>query len=118
MNLERELLKPPNMVPRQSLKLLQKESTNSAGNRTYVPPTSSRNGVKASTMNYHEPIFLLVILSTDVLNACYRYAKQLLPQHGVLKDYELNGKFIHTEIVRDGYSARATNLQQFEAINR
>lgn len=38
--------------------------------------------------------------------------------HGVLKDYELNGKMIHTEIVRHGYSARATNLQMFEAVSR
>ncbi|KAI1865667.1 hypothetical protein JX265_007990 [Neoarthrinium moseri] len=38
--------------------------------------------------------------------------------HGVLKDYELNGKMIHTEIVHEGYSARATNLQMFEAISR
>ncbi|ORY58806.1 nucleotide-diphospho-sugar transferase [Pseudomassariella vexata] len=38
--------------------------------------------------------------------------------HGVLKDYELNGKTIHTEIVSEGYSARATNLQMFEAISR
>lgn len=38
--------------------------------------------------------------------------------HGVLKDYELNGKMIHTEIVSEGYSARATNLQMFEAISR
>lgn len=37
--------------------------------------------------------------------------------HGVLKDYELNGKMIHTEIVSEGYSARAVNLQMFEAIS-
>ncbi|KAH8668622.1 eIF4-gamma/eIF5/eIF2-epsilon [Xylariales sp. PMI_506] len=37
--------------------------------------------------------------------------------HGVLKDYELNGKMIHTEIVTEGYSARATNLQMFKAIS-
>ncbi|KAF7522894.1 hypothetical protein G7054_g11973 [Neopestalotiopsis clavispora] len=38
--------------------------------------------------------------------------------HGVLKDYELNGKMIHTEIVSEGYSARASNLQMFEAVSR
>ncbi|KAK8088497.1 translation initiation factor eIF-2B subunit epsilon [Apiospora hydei] len=38
--------------------------------------------------------------------------------HGVLKDYELNGKMIHTEIVSDGYAARATNFQMYEAIGR
>ncbi|KAH9906059.1 nucleotide-diphospho-sugar transferase [Xylariomycetidae sp. FL2044] len=38
--------------------------------------------------------------------------------HGVLKDWELNGKMIHTEIVREGYSARATNLQMYDAISR
>ena len=37
--------------------------------------------------------------------------------HGVLKDWELNGKMIHTEIVRDGYSARANNLQMYETIS-
>ena len=38
--------------------------------------------------------------------------------HGVLKDYELNGKMIHTEIVSEGYAARATNFQMYEAISR
>lgn len=38
--------------------------------------------------------------------------------HGVLKDYELNGKMVHTEIVSDGYAARATNFQMYEAIGR
>lgn len=38
--------------------------------------------------------------------------------HGVLKDWELNGKLIHTEIVQEGYSARASNLQLYEAISR
>ncbi|KAI1112541.1 eIF4-gamma/eIF5/eIF2-epsilon [Nemania sp. NC0429] len=37
--------------------------------------------------------------------------------HGVLKDWELNGKLIHTEIVTEGYSARATNLQMYDAIS-
>lgn len=39
--------------------------------------------------------------------------------HGVLKDYELNGKMIHTEIiVNEGYGARASNLQMYDAISR
>ncbi|GAW24392.1 hypothetical protein ANO14919_139760 [Xylariales sp. No.14919] len=37
--------------------------------------------------------------------------------HGVLKDWELNGKMIHTDIVAEGYSARATNLQMYDAIS-
>jgi translation initiation factor eIF-2B subunit epsilon len=38
--------------------------------------------------------------------------------HGVLKDYELNGKTIHVEIVDDHYAARAHNLQVYEAISK
>ncbi|KAI1121725.1 eIF4-gamma/eIF5/eIF2-epsilon, partial [Nemania abortiva] len=38
--------------------------------------------------------------------------------HGVLKDWELNGKMIHTEIVSEGYCARATNLQMYDAMSR
>ncbi|KAI1433823.1 eIF4-gamma/eIF5/eIF2-epsilon [Xylaria sp. CBS 124048] len=38
--------------------------------------------------------------------------------HGVLKDWELNGKLIHTEIVTEGYCARAMNLQMYDAITR
>ncbi|PSR92337.1 nucleotide-diphospho-sugar transferase [Coniella lustricola] len=38
--------------------------------------------------------------------------------HGVLKDWELNGKFIYTEIVEEGYAARASNLQMYDAISR
>jgi translation initiation factor eIF-2B subunit epsilon len=38
--------------------------------------------------------------------------------HGVLKDYELNGKTIHMEVVTDHYAARASNLQEYEAISK
>jgi translation initiation factor eIF-2B subunit epsilon len=38
--------------------------------------------------------------------------------HGVLKDYELNGKTIHTEIVENHYAARVFNLQSYEAISK
>lgn len=38
--------------------------------------------------------------------------------HGVLKDFELNGKFIYTEIVNSGYAARASNLQMYDSITR
>ncbi|KAF5022878.1 hypothetical protein F66182_5070 [Fusarium sp. NRRL 66182] len=38
--------------------------------------------------------------------------------HGVLKDWELNGKMIYTEICEEGYAARASNLQQYDAVSR
>lgn len=38
--------------------------------------------------------------------------------HGVLKDFELNGKFIYTEVVEQGYAARANNLQMYDSITR
>ena len=38
--------------------------------------------------------------------------------HGVLKDYELNGKTIHTEIVSDHYAARVSNLQAYDAVSK
>lgn len=38
--------------------------------------------------------------------------------HGVLKDWELNGKLIYTEIVNDGYAARASNLQLYQSITQ
>lgn len=38
--------------------------------------------------------------------------------HGVLKDFELNGKLIFTEIVESGYAARASNLQMYDSITR
>ncbi len=38
--------------------------------------------------------------------------------HGVLKDYELNGKTIHTEIVEEYYAARVQNLQSYEAVSK
>ena len=37
---------------------------------------------------------------------------------GVLKDYELNGKTVHTHIVSDNYAARAKNMRMYDAINR
>ncbi|KAL1852646.1 translation initiation factor eIF-2B epsilon subunit, GEF [Paecilomyces lecythidis] len=37
---------------------------------------------------------------------------------GVLKDYELNGKTIHTHIVKDHYAARVRNLKAYDAISK
>ena len=37
---------------------------------------------------------------------------------GVLKDYELNGKTIHSYIIRDHYAARARNLKAYDAISK
>ena len=37
---------------------------------------------------------------------------------GVLKDYELNGKTIHTHIVKDHYAARARNLKAYDAVSK
>ncbi|KAL2263117.1 hypothetical protein VTK26DRAFT_8138 [Humicola hyalothermophila] len=38
--------------------------------------------------------------------------------HGVLKDWELNGKMIYAEILDEGYAARASNLQMYDCISR
>ncbi|KAL8974324.1 MAG: hypothetical protein Q9197_001444 [Variospora fuerteventurae] len=37
---------------------------------------------------------------------------------GVLKDFELNGKTIHTHIVADRYAARARSLRAYDAVSR
>lgn len=37
---------------------------------------------------------------------------------GVLKDYELNGKTIHTHIIKDDYAARVRNLKAYDAISK
>lgn len=37
---------------------------------------------------------------------------------GVLKDYELNGKTIHTHIVKDHYAARVRSLRAYDAVSR
>ncbi|EFW99941.1 translation initiation factor eif-2b epsilon [Grosmannia clavigera kw1407] len=38
--------------------------------------------------------------------------------HNVLKDWELNGKLIFTDIVTDGYAARASSLQMYDGVCR
>lgn len=38
--------------------------------------------------------------------------------HGVLKDYELNGKTIHTELVSHHYAARVSSLAAYEGVSR
>lgn len=38
--------------------------------------------------------------------------------YGVLKDYELNGKTIHTHIVHDHYAARVRNLKAYDAVSK
>ncbi|KAL4874517.1 nucleotide-diphospho-sugar transferase [Aspergillus karnatakaensis] len=42
--------------------------------------------------------------------------KQFL--YGVLKDYELNGKTIHTHIIQDHYVARVRNLKAYDAVSK
>ncbi|KAL5361351.1 nucleotide-diphospho-sugar transferase [Aspergillus floccosus] len=42
--------------------------------------------------------------------------KQFL--YGVLKDYELNGKTIHTHIIKDCYAARVRNLKAYDAVTK
>ncbi|KAJ5707802.1 translation initiation factor eIF-2B subunit epsilon [Penicillium malachiteum] len=37
---------------------------------------------------------------------------------GVLKDYELNGKTIHTHIIKDDYAARVRNLKAYDAVSK
>ena len=37
---------------------------------------------------------------------------------GVLKDYELNGKTIHTHITRDQYAARVRSLKAYDAVSK
>lgn len=38
--------------------------------------------------------------------------------YGVLKDYELNGKTIHTHIIKDDYAARVRNLKAYDAVSK
>ncbi|KAG9873229.1 nucleotide-diphospho-sugar transferase, partial [Aureobasidium melanogenum] len=38
--------------------------------------------------------------------------------HSVLKDYELNGKTIHTHIVDEHYAARVKNLRAYDAVTK
>lgn len=38
--------------------------------------------------------------------------------YGVLKDYELNGKTIHTHIIKDHYAARVRNLKAYDAVSK
>lgn len=38
--------------------------------------------------------------------------------YGVLKDYELNGKTIHTHIIKEDYAARVRNLKAYDAISK
>ncbi|KAJ5679713.1 translation initiation factor eIF-2B subunit epsilon [Penicillium macrosclerotiorum] len=37
---------------------------------------------------------------------------------GVLKDYDLNGKTIHTHIIKEDYAARVRNLKAYDAISK
>lgn len=38
--------------------------------------------------------------------------------HGVLKDYELNGKTIHVHIIDDHFASRVSNLRAYDALTR
>ncbi|KAI1080999.1 nucleotide-diphospho-sugar transferase [Whalleya microplaca] len=62
------------------------------------------------------------ICTPDVLSLWSESFDYELPRtnflYGVLKDWELNGKMIHTEIVNDGYCARVSNLQMYDAVSQ
>lgn len=38
--------------------------------------------------------------------------------YGVLKDYELNGKKLHTHIVNEGYAARVKSVRSYDAVSK
>lgn len=38
--------------------------------------------------------------------------------NGVLKDFELNGKTIHTHIIENQYAARVRNLRMYDTVSR
>ena len=62
------------------------------------------------------------ICTPDVLalwsdNFDYEYPRRGF-LHSVLKDYELNGKTIHTHIVNDHYAARVKNLSAYGAVSK
>jgi len=62
------------------------------------------------------------ICTPDVLalwsdNFDYEYPRKGF-LHSVLKDYELNGKTIHTHIVTDHYAARVKNLRAYGAVTK
>ncbi|KAA8896778.1 nucleotide-diphospho-sugar transferase [Sphaerosporella brunnea] len=38
--------------------------------------------------------------------------------HGILTDYELYGKMIHTHVLSEGYAARVRSLQTYDAVSR
>lgn len=62
------------------------------------------------------------ICTPDVLalwsdNFDYEYPRKGF-LHSVLKDYELNGKTIHTHIVGDHYAARVKNLSAYGAVSK
>lgn len=62
------------------------------------------------------------ICTPDVLalwsdNFDYEYPRKGF-LHSVLKDYELNGKTIHTHIVNDHYAARVKNISAYGAVSK
>lgn len=93
-------------------------------------PESSRLNIDAELITTHQEIDLrqdlidcnIDICTPDVLSLwsdSFDYQtprKQFL--YGVLKDYELNGKTIHTHIVKDHYAARVRNLKAYDAVSK
>lgn len=62
------------------------------------------------------------ICTPDVLalwsdNFDYEYPRRGF-LHSVLKDYELNGKTIHTHIVADHYAARVRDIRAYDAVSK
>lgn len=93
-------------------------------------PDSTRLNIEPEIITSHQEIDLrqdlidcnIDICTPDVLSLwsdSFDYQaprKQFL--FGVLKDYELNGKTIHTHIIKDHYAARVRNLKAYDAISK
>lgn len=93
-------------------------------------PESSRLNIDTEIIETHQELDIrqdlidcsIDICTPDVLSLwsdSFDYQtprKQFL--YGVLKDYELNGKTIHTHIVEDHYAARVRNLKAYDAVSR
>ncbi|PTU18157.1 hypothetical protein P175DRAFT_0560057 [Aspergillus ochraceoroseus IBT 24754] len=96
----------------------------------HYSPESSRLTIDTELLETHAEIDIrqdlidcnIDICTPDVLSLwsdSFDYQtprKQFL--FGILKDYELNGKTIHTHIITDYYVARVRNLKAYDAISK
>ena len=119
--------------PRRKRKGRRSSSTGSRGHGMVTADgatTGSRLTIEPDLLNDHEELDVRTDLIDPHIDICTPDVLSLWSDNfdyqslrtsylfGVLKDYELNGKKLHTHILTEGYAARVKSIRSYDAVSK